>query len=47
MNELKLYSKIFEKNRLINNIKDTEDINKYKITVYRFPNLTVLAKLEI
>lgn len=45
MNELKLYSKIFEKVRLLNNIKEAEDIDKYKITVYRFPNLTVLAKL--
>lgn len=45
MNELKLYSKIFEKVRLLNNIKEAQDIDKYKITVYRFPNQTVLAKL--
>lgn len=47
MTELKLYSKIFEKVRLINNIKNTEQIEKYKISVYRFPYFTVLAKLEV
>ncbi len=47
MNELKLYSKIFEKVRLLNNIKATEDIEKYSISVYKFPHFTILAKLDI
>ncbi len=47
MSEMKLCSKFFEKMRLINRLKQIEDIENYKISVYRFPNFTVLAKLDL
>jgi hypothetical protein len=31
--------------RLISSLRSVESIEKYKIAVYRFPNLTVLAKV--